>query len=133
MFVTEQQVKTITNKSVSLDLITRAQYVIETFIGKFEDDVENTNDLELLKRATAYQSAYMVDSEDIVFEQLKASTIIQNDSSTTFKQSDEFSPWIAPLAVMACKKLSFYRSRTIKTGKISPVSGLDYSADWVTL
>jgi hypothetical protein len=133
MFATQEEVIELTNKTVNEDLIFRAQNVIEIFIGKFENDIEDANDLELLKRATAYQSVYMVNNEDIVFEQIKASTILQNDSSTTFKQTDEFSPWISPLAVMACKKLSFYRSRTVKTGKILPVSGLDYSADWVTL
>jgi hypothetical protein len=47
---------------------------------------------------------------------------MQNDSSTTFKSGDEYSPWIAPLALIACSQLSFFSSRSIKTGKINPFS-----------
>lgn len=120
MFVTTEEVALLTNKNVKESGIYRAQSIIEIFVGKLESEVSNENDLELLKRATAYQVAYMIDNEDIVFEQIAASTISQNESSTTFKAGDNVSPWIAPLAVMACKKLSFNRSRAIKTGKIAP-------------
>jgi hypothetical protein len=118
MFTTIAQVKTITGKIVKSDLIERAQYAIEAYIGKFEAEVTDTGDKEILKRAVAYQSAYMVNNEDVVFEQMAVSTTTQNDSSTTFKQSDLTSPFIAPMAVMMCSKLSFMKSRSIKTGKI---------------
>ena len=119
MFVTTTQVKTITNKIVNAGLVERAQYAIETYIGKFESDITNARDLEILKRATAYQSAYMLNNEDIVFEQMAVSTTMQNDASTTFKAGDKISPFIAPMAVMACDKLSFMKSRSIYTGKSS--------------
>lgn len=118
MFTTIAQVKTITGKIVKSDLIERAQYAIEAYISKFEAEVTDTGDKEILKRAVAYQSAYMVNNEDVVFEQMAVSTTTQNDSSTTFKQSDLTSPFIAPMAVMMCSKLSFMKSRSIKTGKI---------------
>lgn len=119
MFTTTTEVKTITNKVVSAGLIERAQYAIEAYIGKFEDEITDSKDLEILKRATAYQTAYMLNNEDIVFEQMAVSTTMQNDSSTTFKQGDSVSPFIAPMAVMMCEKLSFVRTRSIKTGKIA--------------
>lgn len=130
MFTTTTQVKTITGKIVNAGLIERAQYAIEAYVGKFEADVTDTKDLEILKRAVAYQAAYMLNNEDIVFEQMSVSTTGQNDAYTTFKQGDSVSPFIAPMAVMVCSKLSFVKSRSIKTGKI--VEPLTYP-DWTTI
>lgn len=119
MFVTTTQVKTITGKVVNAALVERAQYAIEAYAGKFEADITDARDLEILKRATAYQTAYMLNNEDIVFEQMAVSTTGQNDAYTTFKQGDTTSPFIAPLAVMMCSKLSFMRSRSIHSGKMN--------------
>lgn len=118
MFVTTTQVKTITGKTVNAGLVERAQYAIEAYVGKFEADVEDTRDIEILKRATAYQAAYMLNNEDIVYEQMAVSTTMQNDASTTFKSGDKVSPFIAPMAVMMCDKLSFMRARSVYTGKM---------------
>lgn len=120
MFTTTTEVKTITGKNVKADLIERAQYAIETYIGRFESDITVVRDLEILKRAVAYQAAYMLNNEDVVFEQIAVSTTTTNDSSTTFKSGDNVSPFIAPMSVMLCKGLSFVKSRSIKTGKIRP-------------
>ena len=130
MFATTTQVKTITGKIVNAGLVERAQYAIEAYVGKFEADVTNTKDLEILKRAVAYQSAYMLNNEDIVFEQIAVSTTIQGDASTTFKSGDFVSPFIGPMAVMVCSKLSFVKSRSIKTGPIA--SAITYP-DWTTI
>lgn len=130
MFTTTTEVKTITGKIVNAGLIERAQYAIEAYIGKFENEVLNTRDLEILKRATAYQSAYMLNNEDIVFEQMAVSTTLQNDASTTFKPGDTVSPFIAPMAVMMCAKLSFVKTRSIKTGRHEPTN---QSVDWKTV
>jgi hypothetical protein len=130
MFATTTQVKTITGKTVNAGLIERAQYAIEAYVGKFEADVTDTNDLEILKRAVAYQSAYMLNNEDIVFEQMAVSTTMQNDASTTFKPGDRVSPFIAPMAVMVCSKLSFVKSRSIKTG---PIASTVTYPDWTTI
>jgi hypothetical protein len=121
MFATTAQVKTITGKNVDNALIQRAQYVIEAYIGKFESELTDTRDLEVLKRATAYQTAYMLNNEDIVFEQMSVSTTGQNDAYTTFKPGDTTSPFIAPMAVMICNRLSFMKSRSIKTGKMGQI------------
>jgi hypothetical protein len=130
MFVTTTQVKTITGKVVNASLVERAQYAIEAYVGKFEADIEDTKDLEILKRATAYQAAYMLNNEDIVFEQMAVSTTMQNDASTTFKAGDKVSPFIAPMAIMMCDKLSFIRARSIYTGKMSQTTA---SSDWRTI
>jgi hypothetical protein len=130
MFVTTTQVKTITGKVVNTGLVERAQYVIEAYVGKLEADITETRDTELLKRATAYQAAYMLNNEDIVFEQMAVSTTMQNDASTTFKAGDTVSPFIAPMAVMVCSKLSFMKTRSVYTGKSSQTTG---SSDWRTI
>jgi hypothetical protein len=130
MFTTATEVKTITGKIVDAALVARAQYVIEAYIGKFESDITESNDEEILKRAVAYQAAYMLNNEDIVYEQMAVSTTGQSDSYTTFKQGDNVSPFIAPLAVMICNKLSFIRSRSIYTGKFGDTS---IELDWRTV
>jgi hypothetical protein len=135
MFANTNDVKNITGKIVNNQLVTRAQYVIEAFVGKFEADITNTKDIELLKRAVAYQCAYMNDNEDIVYEQMAVSTTGQNDAYTTFRNGDKSSPWIAPLAIMVCEKLSFVKSRSIKTGKVTRnISYPDYptTTEWTT-
>lgn len=122
MLATTNDVKDITGKVVNNQLLSRAQYVIEAYVGKFEDEVENEKDIEILKRAISYQSAYMLNNEDIVYEQMSVSTTGQNDAYTTFKPNDKAAPWIAPMAVMICNKLSFLRTRSVRTGKISQIS-----------
>jgi len=135
MFATTTQVFNLTAINVNESLISRAQSIIEVYIGRLEASVTNTTDLEYLRRAVSYQAAYMLNNEDIVFEQIAASTISQNDSVVTFKPGDQNAPWIAPLAIMACKRLSFLKTRYIRTGKIDPVTLLSdaIDSDWTTI
>jgi hypothetical protein len=135
MFATTTQVFNLTSANVNESLISRAQSIIEVYVGRLEEYVTNDDDLEYLKRAVAYQAAYMLNNEDIVFEQIAASTISQNDSVVTFKSGDQNSPWIAPLAIMACKRLSFLKTRFIRTGKIDPVTLLSdtIESDWTSI
>jgi len=117
MFSTISSVKTYTNKDVALDLILRAQGIIEIFIGKDEVDVENASDFLLLDKMTAYQAAYMLDNEDVVYSQIASTSVGSGDSVQNFNTAMS-SPWIAPLAYMAAKGLSFKRPRSLRTGKI---------------
>ena len=130
MLATTNDVKTITGKIVNNQLVARAQYLVEAYIGKFENEVTNTKDLQILKRAVSYQSAYMENNEDLVYEQMSVSTTGQNDAYTTFKSGDKIAPFIAPLAVIVCEKLTFFKSKSIKTGKIL---GEEALVDWVTI
>jgi hypothetical protein len=117
MFSTTNSVLTYTNKEVSLDVIKRAQAIIEIFIGKDEIDIENPSDLLLLDKMTAYQSAYMLDNEDVVYTQIASNSVGSGDSAQNFNTAMS-APFIAPLAVMAARGLSFKKPRSIKTGKI---------------
>lgn len=117
MFTTVNSVKEYTDADVTLDLIKRAQAVIEIFIGKDEIDIDNPSDLLLLDKMTAYQSAYMLDNEGVVYTQIASLTIGSGDGAQPIN-TQMSSPWIAPLAVMAARGLSFKKPRSIKTGKI---------------
>lgn len=117
MFTTINNVKEYTNADVTLDLIKRSQAIIEIFVGKDEIDIENPSDLLVLDKMTAYQSAYMLENEATVYTQIASNSVGSGDSAQNFNVSMS-APFIAPLAVMAAKGLSFKRPRSIRTGKI---------------
>lgn len=116
MFTTVEYVNRVTGYEVTLDTIYKAQAVIEVYCGRTEGDITNRRDKSLLSRATAYQAAYMRDNAEQIFEQIMVSQQAQNDSLVSYKSGDTTAPWIAPLAVMACKKLSWFKSRSVRTG-----------------
>jgi hypothetical protein len=117
MFTTVNSVKEYTDVDVSLALIKRAQAVIEIFVGKDEIDVDNPSDLLVLDKMTAYQAAYMLDNEETVYTQIASNSVGAGDSIQNFNTAMS-APFIAPLAVMAARGLSFKKPRSIKTGKI---------------
>jgi len=117
MFSTINSVKEYTGYDVTLDLVKRAQGIVEIFIGKDEIEIENPADLLLLDKMVAYQTAYMIENEDIVFKQAALTSQGQTDALVNF-DTRMLSPFIAPLAVMASAGLSFNRSRSYQTGKI---------------
>lgn len=117
MFSTVNSVKQYTGLDVTLELIGRAQSIVEIFIGKDEIDVIKPEDLMLLDKMTAYQTAYMLDNEDMVYKQIASQSINVGGSVQNF-DSKMNSPWIAPLVILASNGLSFKKTRNIKTGKI---------------
>jgi len=117
MFTTVDNVKQYTNQNVTLDLIMRAQSIIEIYVGRDEIEIENPSDLMILDKMTAYQSVYMIDNEDIVYKQIAVTSAGAGDSAQNF-DGNYSAPYMAPLAVIASRGLSFNRSRSIKTGKI---------------
>lgn len=131
MFATINDVSTITGKLVTDGLISRAQSLLEMYVNKSEAEITKTKDIALMKKAVAYQCAYMVNNEEIVFEQIAARAISQNDSYITFRNNEVSAPWIAPLALITCNRLSFARSRTVVTGKINPSSTVEVA--WETI
>ena len=117
MLSTVNSVREYTGYEVTLDLIKRAQAVIEIYIGKDEIDIENPADLLLLDKMVAYQTAYMLENEDIVFKQAALTSQGQTDALINYDRNMK-SPFIAPLAVLASRGLSFKKSRSFRTGKI---------------
>jgi hypothetical protein len=117
MLSTVSSVKEYTGYDVTLPLILRAQAIIEMFVGKDEIDVQGPSDLLLLDKMVAYQTAYMLENEDVVFKQVASNSVGAGDSSQNFNTAMS-APFIAPLAFMAAKGLSWSKARSIKTGKI---------------
>ena len=129
MFSTINSVKEYTSYDVSLELIKRAQAIVEVFIGKDEIDVENVSDLLVLDKMTSYQAAYMLENEDVVYKQIAATSVGSGDSIQNY-DTKMHAPWIAPLAVLASRALSFNSPRSIRTGKIIQKAPL---YDWMKL
>lgn len=117
MLSTVNSVREYTGYEVTLDLIKRAQGIIEIFIGKDEIEIENPADLLVLDKMVSYQTAYMLENEDLVFKQAALTSQGQTDSLVNF-DTRMMAPFLSPLAVMASAGLSFNRSRSYKTGKI---------------
>jgi hypothetical protein len=129
MFTTINSVKEYTDADVTLPLIKRAQSIIEVFVGKDEIDISNPSDLLLLDKMTAYQSAYMLNNEDLIYTQIASISVGNGDSSQNFDK-EMSAPFIAPLAVLAARGLSFKRPRSIRTGKIFQSQMLN---DWTSI
>ena len=117
MLSTVNSVKEYTGYDVTLELIKRAQGIIEIYVGKDEIDIDSPSDLLLLDKMVAYQSAYMKDNEAIVFEQIAALSVGSGDSAQNYNTNMQ-SPFIAPLAVMAAKGLSWKKAKSVSTGRI---------------
>jgi len=117
MLSTISSVKEYTGYDVTLPLILRAQAIIEMFVGKDEIDVEHPSDFLLLDKMVSYQTVYMLENEEIIFKQAALTSQGQTDALINFNR-DMFSPFMAPLAVMASAGLSFNKSRSYRTGSI---------------
>jgi hypothetical protein len=117
MLSTISSVKEYTGYDVTLPLILRAQAIIEMFVGKDEIDIEHPSDFLLLDKMVSYQTAYMLENEDLVFKQAALTSQGQTDSIVNF-DTRMMAPFMAPLAVFASVGLSFNKSRSYKTGSI---------------
>ncbi|CAB4190991.1 hypothetical protein UFOVP1212_3 [uncultured Caudovirales phage] len=129
MFTTVNNVREYTNKDVTVDLIKRAQSIVEIYVGRSEIDIDRTDDLILLEKMTAYQAAYMLNNEDVIYDQIASMSVGSGDTAQNF-DTKMSSPWMAPLAVLAARGLSFNRGRSIKTGKIFQ---WNRKVDWRTM
>lgn len=115
MYTTVDKVKSITGYDVTVDVIERAQYIIETVTGRAESDIESASDLRLLSNATAFQAAYMKDNFARVYEQVALLSKTATDSEIVMNPAMD-APFVAPLAVIAMRGLSWVKSRSIKVG-----------------
>jgi hypothetical protein len=118
MFTSVENTRALTGYDVTLDLVNQAQGIIESYLGKTEAEIESPDDLTIIGRATAYQAAYMKVNSVTVYEQIAVRSIAQADGGVVVDR-DMISPWIAPLAFIALKAVSWKGSRSIKTGPIN--------------
>lgn len=117
MLSTISSVKEYTGYDVTLPLILRAQAIIEMFVGKDEIDIEHPSDFLLLDKMVSYQTAYMLENEDLVYKQIASASLNVGGSIQNF-DTKMYAPFIAPLAVLASVGLSFNKSRSYRTGRI---------------
>jgi hypothetical protein len=129
MFITKEQAENLTGYEVDSTLLTRAQSIIEAYVGRVEGEVDDAGDLALLGKATAYQAAYMKENSQLVFEQASVVSVNNFGSAVEFTQNG-VSPHISTLAVIACRNLSWRRSRSIYTG--SMFGNASYRDRWET-
>lgn len=117
MFTTINEVKELTGYDVSQETIIKAQAIVESYVGRNETEVIKSSDRALMGKACAYQSAYMEGDESKIFEQAAVTQIAQFGQSISMR-NDGAAPWVAPLAVIACQRLSWKRMRSVKTGSM---------------
>lgn len=132
MYSTVNSVKEYTNVDVDMTLIKRAQALIESYTGRLEIEVERPQDLILLDKMTAYQAAYMIDNEDMIYKQIAVNSEGHFDTMVNFNEKMD-SPWIAPLVVFTAKGLSWKHTRMVRTGKIFQWPRrrrIDFDYDW---
>ena len=113
MYTTVDEVQDITATEVTQAHVQLSHYIMEMYTGRPESRVEDSDDLYLLKLATAYQAAYVRQNTEIVFEQIPFETLQLDKYRIKMKENE--TPFIAPLAVMACERLSWFRSRSVST------------------
>ncbi|MFJ8790436.1 hypothetical protein [Streptomyces sp. NPDC102462] len=111
MYATITDVADIAGVSVDDATIKKAQAIIETASGRPQELVLNATDLVWLRKAVAYQCAYMEDDATSVYEQPNMESVTQGESKLVFGDKDV---WLSPLAQKAIANLSWRKSRTIR-------------------
>ncbi|WP_328496780.1 hypothetical protein OHS59_31780 [Streptomyces sp. NBC_00414] len=110
MYASINDVDEIAGVSVDLATLKKAQAIIETASGRPEELVTDTTDLIWLKKATAYQCAYMEDDPTSVFEQPNLESITQGQNKMVMGNKPV---WLSPVAQKAIGNLSWRKSRFI--------------------
>lgn len=131
MYITPEEVMRVTPyEDVTIAQVQMAQFIMEAFTGRLESEVDSPRDKALLARAVAFQTVYMRENPDISFNQMKVGSQNRGDSSLTFR--DEYSPFVAPMAAMACNHLTWWNSRSIRVGQTFQHRGINPREAWVT-
>lgn len=124
MFINASEVLALTGVEVSRDEVLKAQTIIEGYLGRNESQITDPDDISLVSKAVAFQTAYMHENYDRTYQQVAMIQLTQMDGSMTMDR-DLAAPFIAPLAALTLRNVSWKKSRSVKTGPIfsRPVSG----------
>lgn len=117
MFTNVAEVQAITGAEVDNADIIRAQHIVESYIGRNESEITGADDVALMARAVAFQAVYIKANYETVYEQAALVQFGQMDSQMTL-DTNMAAPFIAPLAVLTLRNLSWRRSRSLKTGRM---------------
>jgi hypothetical protein len=137
MYITTDEVNALTagvGATITLQQVQVAQFIIEVYTGRTESEVSGARDKELLARAVAAQAIYMAaaGSWDVTFSQVAATSVQRGDGMTVFDVTKD-SPFIAPLAVMACKHVSWKKSHSVTIGKTFGVAERARALYWMSV
>lgn len=114
-WATPAEVVEITGITVDDEQLGRAQTTIELFVGRIESELSTANmsamSLAWLKRAVAYQAAWMADQPDL-FTHKAVNRVSQDGASVDLKPDAQM---LAPFAKRALKKLGWKGTRSIYT------------------
>ncbi|WP_405538111.1 hypothetical protein OG787_36420 [Streptomyces sp. NBC_00075] len=110
MFATIVEVEEIAGVTVDEPAIKKAQAIVETAAGRPEEVIMDATDLIWLKKATAYQCAYMAEDPTSVFEQPNLESVTQGENKMVFGDK---AVWLSPVAQKALGNLSWRRSRLV--------------------
>jgi hypothetical protein len=129
MFITEREILTQTGFTVARTNVNMAQMMVETYTGRVEEDISDGTDKALMAQAVMYQAIYMEERPGDVLHQAEVHQIVQGDTSTKFNV-EKFSPFMSPWSIKACERLSWNKSRSIKTGKVLQNTKFDHAYAW---
>jgi hypothetical protein len=133
MYTTPDEVMAVTPYTdVTLAEVHQAQFVIEIYSGRMESEVDGARDKGMLARAVIAQTVYMRENPDVTFEQIAANTVSRGDGMTVFDITKD-SPFIAPLAYLACKHLSWKKSHSVTIGKTFGVTERTRALYWMSV
>lgn len=130
MFITPERVARLTGyENITLQDVAIAQGMLESYTGRMEARITDADDIELMAKATAYQTVYLKADTNHIFEQARVDSIQQDSAAVNYKPNDYDSPFIAPYALMAMKNLSWRRSHGIRFGRGKNAPG-NWRYDW---
>jgi hypothetical protein len=142
-WATVQDVDDLTGVTVTSEQLAYAQAIIEIHVSRTEDvpaDTISVRDLRWLKRAVAYEAAWIPANPDL-FTRIDHVTLLQDGVEVRDLPADALT--LAPLAKKAVRRLSWVQSRSIHTPShfersalLYPVGGVvkDYPGeDWSDL
>lgn len=155
-WATVDEVETITGKTVTADQLAQAQSLIELVIDRDETAVGTSaavgtagdyegrsGDLRRLKLAVAYQAAHLATTGVDVHAVVGGlSALSQPDLSLSFREGgDAVERVLSPLALRACRQLTWRRDRSVRIGsaltasraRIDEHGERDYGIPWTPL
>lgn len=117
MFVTKERIKQTTGYEVDGTTLALAQMMIEAWVGKPEESVNDSGDRSILAKAVTFQAVYILGSNSDVLQQMAVKSISQGEAQYVV-DTEKFSPYMSPWAVMTCKNLTWMGTRSVHTGPI---------------
>lgn len=117
MLITATEIKNRTGYEIPSTVVSVAQMMIESYVGRVEEDVSEPNDIAIMGNAVAFQAIYIAENVEDSFMQSHIKSLTQGEVTTAFVW-EKFAPFMSPWASKSCEKLSWMRSRSINTGPV---------------